>query len=163
MIPPRPQNQSRNITVRPAAYTDAATMIDFNIRLAQETEDKNLDLPTITRGVHRALRSTEMCRYYIAEVDHRVVGQTMITYELSDWRDGLIWWIQSVYVHPEFRGAGVFTKLYQTIMRDAATSGDARCLRLYVEVQNTRAMTTYYRLGMTDAGYKVLEAPVTPS
>src|SRR5579885_1004891 len=100
------------LSIRPATARDLETIVDFNCRLAQETEHKQLDRPTVTRGVERALARPEFCRYWIAERGGRAVGQMMVTYEWTDWRDGVFWWLQSVYVVADARGQGVFRALY---------------------------------------------------
>lgn len=144
-------------TLRDAVLTDAPRIAAFNQALAQETEDKVLPLEIVLPGVERGLQKPQYCRYFVAEVGATVIGQTMITYEWSDWRDGLLWWIQSVYVAPEWRGRGVFSSLYQHVERLARAEVDVRGIRLYMEDHNETARRTYLRLGMVDARYSVFE------
>ena len=144
-------------TVRVASATDAETIAAFNAALAVESEGKTLDSTVLARGVLRALGSPDTCRYYVAEQDGRVIGQTLVTYELTDWRDGVLWWIQSVYVLPDARRRGVFRSLYEHVTDAARRDPHARGLRLYVDDRNARAMETYRALGMHDAGYRVYE------
>ena len=125
------------LSIRDARPDDLPLIVDFNLRLAEESEGKNLDRAVLTRGVRRALASPEMCRYFMAEVNGEVAGQTMITFELTDWRDGVLWWLQSVYVHPEFRKMGVFKGLFEHIAALARSSADVRGIRLYVEQANS--------------------------
>jgi ribosomal protein S18 acetylase RimI-like enzyme len=146
-----------DILVRNAEATDWATIAEFNRALAAESESKALDWDTLTRGVRAVLSDLSKGRYFIAERAGRIVGITMITYEWSDWRDGWIWWIQSVYVHPDSRGHGVFSRLYRHI-EALATDGGVRAIRLYVLEDNARARATYAKLGMQGTGYLVLEA-----
>jgi GNAT superfamily N-acetyltransferase len=146
-----------DILVRNAEATDWATIAEFNRALAAETEDKALDWDILSEGVRRLLEDPAKGRYFIAEVGGRIVGTTMITYEWSDWRDGWIWWIQSVYVHPDFRGRGVFSSLYRHVEQLAAAE-EVRAVRLYVLRSNERAHATYLKLGMHESGYTVLEA-----
>ena len=146
-----------DILIRNAEPTDWATIAEFNRALAAETEDKVLDWETLSSGVRGLLADVGKGRYFIAEDAGRIVGTTMITYEWSDWRDGWIWWIQSVYVHPDFRGRGVFSRLYRHIEALAAEL-DVKAVRLYVLTSNTRARATYAALGMHESGYTVLEA-----
>jgi GNAT superfamily N-acetyltransferase len=146
-----------DLLVRNAEPTDWATIAEFNRALATETEDKELDWETVSSGVRRLLADEGKGRYFVAEAGGRIIGMTMITYEWSDWRDGWIWWIQSVYVHPDFRGHGVFARLYRHIEACAAESG-VRAVRLYVLKGNTRARAIYAKLGMQESGYTVLEA-----
>jgi len=146
-----------DILIRNAEKTDWATIAEFNRALAAETEDKALDWDILGTGVRRLLEDAGKGRYFIAEVDGRIVGTTMITYEWSDWRDGWIWWIQSVYVHPDFRGRGVFSRLYRHV-ESLAAAEEVRAVRLYVLQSNQRARAAYLKLGMHESGYTVLEA-----
>lgn len=146
-----------DLFVRSATPADRATIVDFNTRLAWETEHKRLDPATIERGVARALKSPEQCRYFVAESAGQVVGQAMVTYELTDWRDGVLWWFQSVYVAEPHRGSGVFRALFQHIAAAAQAEPDVRGLRLYVEHENTRAQKVYEQLGMKRSGHLVYE------
>ena len=147
-----------DIQIRSAEPTDWAAIAEYNCRLAAETEDKELDRAVISEGVRKVLGDVHKGRYFVAEAGGRIIGTTMITYEWSDWRDGWIWWIQSVYVHPDFRGQGVFSRLYRHIEALAEASGDIRAIRLYVLTSNERARATYHKLGMAETGYTVLEA-----
>jgi ribosomal protein S18 acetylase RimI-like enzyme len=149
------------VRIREARLSDLPQIVDFNCRLATESEDLSLDRDVVRRGVRRALTNPQLCRYFIAEDEGptgpRAVGQTMVTYELSDWRDGLVFWIQSVYVAAEARGKGVFGQLYEHV-KAFARAGDGRLLRLYVEQENTPAIAVYERLGMKRTGYHLYEA-----
>ncbi len=145
------------LTIRTARPDDLAVIVDYNSRLATESEGKTLDAAVLERGVRAVLSDPSRATYYLADVGGRVVGQLMITLEWSDWRDGWLWWIQSVYVHPDARRAGVFKALYNHVIEEARRRGDVAGIRLYVERHNDAAQQTYKRLGMEDAGYLVLE------
>ena len=143
--------------VRPATAMDVDRLIEFNLRMAEETEDKQLDSEVLARGVKAALEDPNRAFYLVAEVDGQVAGSLMVTTEWSDWRDGAFWWIQSVYVLPEFRRRGVFRALYDDV-RDRARNGESVCgCRLYVEKSNASAQTVYTRLGLKEANYKMFE------
>lgn len=145
------------IRIRPATAADVPNIVEFNARLARETEHKELDPEKLRAGVTRGLAHPELCAYFMAEIDGQVVGQTMVTYEWTDWRDGVLWWIQSVYVVAERRRQGVFRALFRHIEHAARNHPDARGLRLYVERENTRAQQTYSALGMKPSGHFLLE------
>jgi GNAT superfamily N-acetyltransferase len=142
--------------VREARRSDADVIVEFNCLLASETEDLALDRAVVSCGVSRVLGDPALGRYYVAEDGERILGQVMVTYEWSDWRDGLFWWIQSVYVLPEARRLGAFTALHDTVSAAAVRAG-AIGLRLYVYQSNALAQQVYLRRGMHDAGYRVLE------
>ena len=145
------------LKIREASEKDIPVIVQYNLSLASETESKTLDKKTLSLGVQAAIANSERCRYFVAEQSNRVVGQIMITYEWSDWRNGCIWWIQSVYVDAEFRRQGVFKQLYQHV-KDAAEKESECCgLRLYVEQENHGAQSTYKKLGMNAPGYLVFE------
>ena len=146
-----------SVAVRDATDADAALLADFNVRLARETEALDLDPPTVLRGVRAALADPAKGRYFVAELDGLAVGGLLVTREWSDWRDGDLWWIQSVYVVAEARGRGVFRSLYGHVERAARQAGAAG-LRLYVERENAAARATYARLGMRETPYRVMEA-----
>jgi GNAT superfamily N-acetyltransferase len=145
------------IVIRHGERRDADTIVAFNQRLAEETEGRRLDATVAADGVRRVFDEPSRGVYYVAVLDGQVIGQTLITYEWSDWRAGWFWWIQSVYVHPEHRGRGVFTALFRHIESAARQRGEVCGLRLYVERENRPAIDTYARLGMVPSGHIVYE------
>ncbi len=145
--------------VRPALPGDLAVIVDFNRRLALETESKTLDERILEAGVERALADPDRLRYWVAETPGpaRVVGQAAVTREWSDWRNGWVWWFQSVYIAEAERGRGVFRALFHQIRALAWSDPDVIGLRLYVEEANARAQAVYEALGMRPGGYQVYE------
>jgi ribosomal protein S18 acetylase RimI-like enzyme len=145
------------LTVRRAIADDAPIVIEFNRLLALESEGKVLDLEVLAAGVAAGLADPEKALYFVAEDEGEVVGQLMLTREWSDWRNGWIWWIQSVYVRADARRGGVFRTLYAHVHAAAVADPQVIGLRLYVEHENHSAQQTYARLGMERTGYLVLE------
>lgn len=148
------------IAVRDARSDDADIITGFNVALALESEHKRLDPLVVARGVQRVFSSPAICRYFVAEAAGEVVGQTLINYEVTDWRDGLVWWIHSVYVRADWRGRGVFKVLFAHTERLARENGSVRNLRLFVETDNERAMRTYEALGMKREKYALYEKSI---
>lgn len=146
-----------SITIRDAVLDDAPTIVEFNQKMARETEQRELSAETLTRGVSAVLKDPSKGRYFVAVESGELIGQTMITYEWSDWRNGTFWWIQSVYVREDKRGAGVFSALYKHIDQLARKQGGVCGLRLYAEEDNARAERTYLKLGMTRTSYRLFE------
>ena len=145
-----------DIKIREAEKFDIPVIAQFNQALAKETEDIQLDSETLASGISNALNREE-CHYFLAELNGMVVGQTMITYEWSDWRNGIMWWIQSVFVSPEYRGKGVFRALFNHVEELAKKHPDVKTLRLYVMKNNLPGKNTYEALGMTNSDYVVYE------
>jgi GNAT superfamily N-acetyltransferase len=144
--------------IRTAVPGDAAVISDFNIKLALESERLELDPQTVAAGVAALIADRSKGIYFVAEAAAgEIAGQLLITYEWSDWRNANIWWIQSVYVKPEFRGGGVFQALFRHVEKIARESGEVWSLRLYMEKHNERARRAYQKLGMKDMAYEVLE------
>ena len=151
------RNDPTPLTLRVADPRDRDVIAEFNVRLAAQSEGKQLEPQVVRSGVEHALADPARGTYYLAECDGQVVGQTLITREWSDWRDGWFWWIQSVYVHPDHRGRGVYRALHEHVEREARSRGDVCGLRLYVDEHNRRAIETYARLGMSPSGYLIYE------
>ena len=142
--------------VRSATPSDAPVIAHFNRLLAQESEGIELDPATVAAGVAAVLGDPVKGRYFLAEIGGRPVGQLMLTIEWSDWRNGPVYWIQSVYVVAEHRNGGVFRALWERGLATARAAG-ARAIRLYVEEANTAAQEAYRRVGMHRSGYLVFE------
>ena len=146
-------------TIRKATETDTKSLIQFNIDMALETENKKLDRKKIEPGVMGLFANPQYGFYMVAEHEGTVIGSLMVTTEWSDWRNGIFWWIQSVYVIPEYRRKGVYRSMYQTIT-EMAKSGQSQKVcgfRLYVEKENRIAQKTYRDLGMRETRYKMFE------
>jgi len=156
-MPPTPHAAPPlDVKVRPAAMGDLDMLVRFNAAIAKETEGRTLDIERLRKGTRAVLESSERGYYLVAETE-AVVGQLFVTYEWSDWRNGVFWWIQSVYVEPSVRGRGVYRALHAHVLRDARARGDVCGLRLYVEKENEAAQEAYTRLGMTTTPYRVYE------
>ncbi|MDY3559309.1 GNAT family N-acetyltransferase [Gemmata sp. JC673] len=151
-----------SVTIRRATAHDEAVLVAFNTLIAWETEHKRLDPAVLTAGVRAVLADPARGFYTVAELNGEVVGQMMITFEWSDWRNGWFWWIQSVYVSEPARRSGVFRALYRTIERHAAADPTVIGLRLYFERDNTRAQATYRAIGMADTAYGLMEVYPLP-
>jgi GNAT superfamily N-acetyltransferase len=144
------------INIRKATPEDASAIIDFQLKMAWETEQMSLAPEIVTKGVKAVFKDSNRGQYWVAENNGNVIASLLITYEWSDWRNCNIWWFQSVYVLPEFRRKGIFRSMYNTI-KDEADKSAVAGLRLYVETNNSRAQTTYDALGMHSLHYKMYE------
>jgi len=145
------------ITYREARPSDTGRIVEFQLAMAHETEDFELDAAVCTRGVRALFDDPDKGRYYLAESDGEVIASLMITTEWSDWRAGTVWWIQSVYVDPAHRKKGVYGALYGHVKGLMDRNPDIRGIRLYVDRRNTRAQEVYRRLGMNGDHYQVFE------
>lgn len=142
--------------VRRATLDDLPVLVAGNLAMAAETEQLQLDPAVLTAGVRAALDDPQRGAYWVLEQAGHVQAQLMITYEWSDWRNRLVWWIQSVYVAPEARGQGLYRALYEAVLQEAEAAG-AGGVRLYVDTTNVRAQEVYARLGMNGDHYRVFE------
>ncbi len=159
--------------VRPATLEDIETLTEFSVAMALETEQRTLDRPRLRRGTQAVIDQPERGQYFVTDLrqktqaDTVTVGQLLITYEWSDWRNARFWWIQSVYVHPAWRRKGVYHRMHRTIIDLAQSRGDVCGVRLYVEESNTVAKQVYGRVGLARSTYEMYESdfvlPKTPT
>ncbi len=143
--------------VRSARPEEADLLIDFQLRLARETEQLELDREALGRGVRAVFDDPSLGQYWVAELDGRVAGCLMVTREWSDWHNGTVLWITSVYVLPEARRRGVFESLYQHLRHRVEATPGLAGIRLYAATGNRRGRAVYRRLGMSHGHYALYE------
>jgi GNAT superfamily N-acetyltransferase len=152
---------THELTVRPAGTDDVDSIVGFSAAMAWETERRRLDQTRVREGTLSLLRTPSLGFFVVAETQTSgrpvVVGQLMVTYEWSDWRNGVFWWIQSVYVDPAWRRRGVFRGMHEAVISQAKADAKVCGIRLYVEQENHIAETVYRRVGLAQAAYKVYE------
>ena len=146
--------------IRKAQPKDIDALIGFNEAMALETEGKKLFTATLRKGVEAVFDDTQKGFYLVAEDAGRAIGGLMVTFEWSDWRNGWFWWIQSVYVDPEYRGQKIYSQLYEFAKREAAAAGNVCGFRLYVEKENAHAQKVYEKVGMEETYYLMYEEKV---
>ncbi|MGA1977739.1 MAG: GNAT family N-acetyltransferase [Bacteroidales bacterium] len=144
------------VLIRKADPADGSSIVDFQIKMALETEKLVLIPETVKAGVAGVFKDPSRGQYYVAEESGRIIASLLITPEWSDWRDCYVWWLQSVYVMPGFRRLGIFRKMY-TFIKSLAGEKDIAGLRLYAETGNTSARKTYEALGMSSEHYSFYE------
>ena len=149
---PRP-----TVTVRDAVVDDAPLIAEFNAAMALETEGRPLEPQRLLAGVQAVFDHPARGRYLIAMHADRPVGQLLLTYEWSDWRNACFWWIQSVYVVRDARGQGVYRALHEHVLATAKASPDVCGIRLYVDKANQAAQSVYRALAMTPTHYDFYE------
>src|SRR3990172_9023306 len=140
---------------RLATMGDAETIARFAADMALETENLALDRERVLRGVEAALRDPAKGFYLLAIADGTVAGQSMVTFEWSDWSNGMRWWLQSVYVRPDCRRRGIYRGLFDYLIALARAEGTVCAIRLYVHRENRAAQTVYRHLGFADERYLV--------
>jgi ribosomal protein S18 acetylase RimI-like enzyme len=154
-------DRRQQLTIRRAVSEDVDSLVAFSAAMAWETEQRKLDETRLREGTQSLLGTPSSGFFVVAEAGEpertTLVGQLMITYEWSDWRNGVFWWIQSVYVDPAWRRRGVFRRLLEEVMALAKAAPDVCGVRLYVEQENRTAQAVYERLGLSPSSYKVYE------
>ena len=146
-----------DIHIRPGLLFDIQIIADYQIAMALETENLKLDPETVFLGVSAVMDDHSKGKYWLAEVGGQVVGCLLTVPEWSDWRNGTVLWIHSVFVHADFRQHGVYKKLYGHLKTMVESSGDLRGLRLYVDKTNAKAQKVYEALGMSGEHYHLFE------
>ena len=143
--------------IRRATLADLDAIVGFNAAMARETEGKALDPSRLSDGVKAVLQQEDLGFYLLAELNGQAVGQLLVTTEWSDWRNAFFWWVQSVYVLPEYRRRGVYRALDQQVRLEASQSGNVCGVRLYVDQGNRVAQQVYQDLGMSQSRYYMYE------
>jgi len=143
--------------VRQATINDQQSIVNFQLAMANETEGIELDRPTVEQGVKAVISDNTKGNYYVTEINGQVISSLLTTFEWSDWRNGTILWIQSVYVLPEFRRKGVYREMYSHIKDLVLTTNDLNGIRLYADKSNHPAQKTYESLGMNQDHYVMFE------
>ena len=145
------------MNIRLANKNDVDALVEFNQAMAMETERKRLDPNILIPGVTAVFDDEGKGFYVVTEAEGKIVGGLLVTFEWSDWRNGWFWWIQSVYVVPEYRGRSVYPEMYAFIKRLAEERGNICGFRLYVEKENETARRVYAKAGMEETYYRMYE------
>jgi GNAT superfamily N-acetyltransferase len=145
------------IIIRRAIRLDHPVLVENNRAMARETEDRELDEDTVSAGVMALLNDSSKGFYLVAEYQAQVIGSLMVTSEWSDWRNGEMWWLQSVYIQPAYRRHGIFRQFYKVIYDELMKEKGVRELRLYVERENEVAKKVYREMGMEQSHYDMWE------
>jgi len=148
------------IVVRKAGLEDAETIANSNMKMAEETEGRKIDKDVALEDVEAVIKDPHKGFYLVAEkrsIPVRIVGQLLITFEWSDWRNKYFWWIQSVYVDKKYRNKKIFSRLYGRVVEMAKYRKDVSGLKLYVEKHNEAAKKAYEALGLKRTFYEMYE------
>lgn len=143
--------------IRKAKEEDLSTIVQFQLAMALETENLQLDKATVEKGVSAAFHDLAKGQYFVTEIDGEIAASLMTTFEWSDWRNGTVYWIQSVYVKENFRRLGIYRKMYAHIQELVKNDDRVRGIRLYVDKSNIRAQKTYENTGMNGEHYQLFE------
>lgn len=143
--------------IRLATEDDKYIIANFQIKMAKETENIDLDPDIVENGVMSVFQDSHKGKYLVAVNYEEIIASLLLTYEWSDWRNSVVLWIQSVYVLPEYRGKGIFRMLYNYVKDIALDDENVGGIRLYVDKTNTNAMKVYNAIGMNGEHYNVFE------
>jgi len=145
------------IEIRKGKLSDLERIVELQVRMAQETEGLGLDKTVVGRGVHGVFQEPARGTYWVAEEKGKVVGVLLAIPEWSDWRNGTVLWIHSLYIIPQARRQGVFKKLYLNLKKQVEQAPQLMGLRLYVDKRNKSAQEVYEKLGMSKEHYDLYE------
>jgi ribosomal protein S18 acetylase RimI-like enzyme len=148
---------NKEILIRTAKAEDVPSLIEFNQAMALETEGKQLESRILQSGVAAVFEDERKGFYVVAETGGQIIGGLMVTFEWSDWRSAWFWWIQSVYILPDFRGRSIYRRLYEFVKAEARAKKDVCGFRLYVEKENVIAQKVYKKLEMEESHYLMFE------
>lgn len=143
--------------IRNAIHTDIVQIANFQVEMALETENFMLNPIEVRKGVEKFFDEPQLGRYLVAEMDEGLIACLLVQNEWSDWRNRMVWWIHSVYVHPDFRNQGVYRQMYQHLKNEVDANASIGGLRLFVDKRNVNAQEVYRKLGMTDEHYLLFE------
>lgn len=137
------------------------SLVSFSAAMALETEGRQLDRTRLREGTRSLLAHPEHGFFLVAQSPEtagvQLIGQLMVTFEWSDWRNGTFWWVQSVYVDPAWRRRGVYRTMHDHVVASAKADPQVCGIRLYVERDNRMAQTVYQRVGLLPSVYTVYE------
>ena len=145
------------IEIRKGKLSDTERIVELQVRMAQETEGLGLDKTVVGRGVHGVFQEPARGTYWVAVEKGKVVGVLLAIPEWSDWRNGTVLWIHSLYIIPQARRQGVFKKLYLNLKKQVEQAPELMGLRLYVDKRNKSAQEVYEKLGMSKEHYDLYE------
>ena len=148
-----------SIEIRKAEIKDAAKIVEFQIAMAAETESKTLEKPIVETAVSAVFQDQGKGFYLVVCDGDVAVGSLMITFEWSDWRNSNIWYIQSVYIEPDFRGRKLFSRMFESV-KNMASVQKVKFIRLYVEKENSHAQKVYESLGMQQLPYLMYDISI---
>lgn len=134
----------------------AEKIAQFQIDMAMESEGLLLDYERLLKGVKAVFDDEAKGCYMVAKMAGTVVGSLMVTREWSDWNCCWYWWIQSVYVLPEYRRRGIYKAMYDKVQEMAVAEGVSQ-IRLYVDKENISAQSVYQKLEMEECHYCMYE------
>ncbi len=146
-----------NTTIRKGNPKDIGVIAGFQRAMALETENITLNPEVLSNGIKAVFDDPSKGQYFVTEINKKVIASLMITYEWSDWRNSTVWWLQSVYVLPEFRRSGIFRKMYLFIKAEVESNSGVSGLRLYLVTSNHKAASTYEAVGMDGNRYRMFE------
>lgn len=152
-------NTDLDLTITQGKASDIDTIVRFQADMAMESEGTMLDMDRLTLGVSSAINDEQKGIYLVARANDTPIGSLMLTREWSDWNNQWYWWIQSVYVMPEYRTKGVYKAMYATL-KDMAQENGVSQIRLYADRTNLSAQQVYQRLGMRESHYLMFEETI---
>ncbi len=149
--------EESELIIRQGERKDIVQIANFQVEMALETENMVLSPMDVRKGVGKFFDEPQLGFYLVAEIDSTMVACLLVQNEWSDWRNRMVWWIHSVYVHPDYREQGIFRKMYAHLKKQVKHREDLGGLRLFVDRSNLRAQAVYRSIGMQNDHYLLYE------
>ena len=145
--------------LRMATLQDLDIIIENNIKLAMEFENiedcpLKIEKQIVKKGVKRVLENENLGFYFICKEKEALIGQVLITYEWSDWRNQMIWWLHRIYVTPKWRKKGALKKIIKKL-DELAEKKNVYAMRLYLHSNNKNAIYAYEKTGWEKLPFKI--------
>lgn len=136
-----------DLHLRPATPDDAPLLCDLIYALAvYEREPASCHADPAALARHLAEDACPRCFAWIAELDGEAAGFALCYPHYSTWETNWGFYLEDLFVHPEFRGRGVGFALLQHVAAEAVERGAVR-VEWQVLDWNELALDFYRRLG----------------
>ena len=151
-------NSMEQFMVKNMTTEDISTFISFQKIMAKETEGVNLDDSSIAGALEYLINDDSYGKAFMAKLGPNgvSVGTCYINYGYDVLSNKFTIWVQSVFVHPEYRKKGIFSKIFNHLELVARQLNASR-ISLFVDFSNLPAQKVYEKMGMVRREHSFIE------